>query len=129
MSIETIVALSDEVGAEARRRATQPLVPTPADVERWRELRTDRGGPTIPNIGSYRPDGWELIDDLFCDKSGTGAPDEPALTLDQFCDCVEDLFADEHEPGLAIIEEGEFQLVVGVFRRTTDGLGAFTGGK
>lgn len=128
MSVKTIIAFADEVGAEARRLGTEPLVATAQDVKRWRGQRTDHDGQVIPNIGSYRPKGWDLIDDLFCDKTGLGSPDGPALNRDQVCDRIEDLLEDLHEPGLAIIEEGESQLVVGVFRRNTapHGQGRYT---
>ncbi|HDY89155.1 MAG TPA: hypothetical protein ENH82_13700 [bacterium] len=55
---------------------------------------------------------WELLDDqLFVDHSGFGANDEPALTADQFLEKVKEGF------GYAIVEQGQFQLYVGVYKR------------
>lgn len=58
---------------------------------------------------------------LFCDKTGMGAPDEPALTPDQL---KEKLHAAVllaipfgRTVGFAIVEEGQFQVKVGVFRK------------
>jgi len=65
----------------------------------------------FPNIGSYRPKGWRLVDRHFVDKSGYGSPHEPALTIQRFLRVL--------KPGMgyAIIEEGEFQCYVGEFRQ------------
>ena len=65
----------------------------------------------FPNIGSYRPKGWELVEEYFVDKTGFGADDEPALTIQGFLKVL--------KPGMgyAIIEEGEFQCYVGEFKK------------
>jgi hypothetical protein len=65
----------------------------------------------IPSLGDYRPRGWKLVKTLFVDSSGFGAPDEPALTIDQFYSKVKAGF------GYAVIEAGQFQVYVGVFER------------
>lgn len=64
-----------------------------------------------PNLGNDCPTGWKLIEELFVDKSGFGAPSESALTADQFLAKVK-----KHQ-GYAIIEEGQFQLYIGVFEK------------
>lgn len=66
----------------------------------------------IPNIGTYRPKGWRLVEELFVDKSGFGAEWEPAMTLRQFIQAVRKAGPGN---GYAIIEEGEFQVYVGHF--------------
>lgn len=63
----------------------------------------------FPNLGDYRPKGWELVEHFMVDKSGFGADYEPALTTAQL---LRRLKAGK---GYAIIEEGEFQLVLGEF--------------
>ena len=65
----------------------------------------------FPNIGDYRPKGWELVRELFVDSSGFGSESEPALTVERFIR--------ELKPGMgyAIIEAGEFQVYVGEFKK------------
>ena len=63
----------------------------------------------FPNIGDYRPKGWELIDNFMVDKTGFGASDEPALTTEQLIRRLKAGY------GYAIIEEGQFQIVLGEF--------------
>jgi len=97
---------------KAAQRGEEPYVPYDAS-----EIRQMPPFP-FPNIGDHRPDGWELEDTLFCDSSGFGSSGEPALTTEQL---IEKLLNRHAEPGVfgyAIIEEGQFQLHLGVFRRT-----------
>jgi len=84
----------------------------------------------FPNIGDYRPKGWELIDNFMVDKTGFGmslsqirdmsarqarkasrlhASDEPALTTEQLIRRLKAGY------GYAIIEEGQFKIVLGEF--------------
>ncbi len=65
----------------------------------------------IPNLGDYVPKGWELVEEYFVDSSGFGSTDAPALTVDQFKAKTKAGF------GYAIIEEGQFQLYVGEFKK------------
>jgi hypothetical protein len=69
----------------------------------------------MPNIGDYRPKGYKLVDTLFVDKYGFGTEREPALTHGQLVQRVKNFGLNY---GYAIIEEGEFQMVVGVFKWT-----------
>ncbi len=66
----------------------------------------------FPNIGSYRPKGWKLVNSLFCDSSGMGSVGEPALTCKQLIDRLRVGY------GYAIIETGEFQAYIGEFEKT-----------
>jgi len=59
----------------------------------------------------FCPKAWELIDTLFVDSSGFGGPGEPALTIEEFHSKIKAGF------GYAIVEAGQFQVYVGVFRR------------
>lgn len=55
---------------------------------------------------------------LFVDKGGWGDGDEPALTLDQLVSnlrSVLDAVAGRASIGIGIVEEGQFQLYLGVF--------------
>ena len=103
MSPEYIRAMEQEQANKAAADGIEPLMVWKGD---------DRASMRIPNIGSHRPEGWELVQEYFVDKFGMGAEDEPALTIDQFLGKVQDGM------GYAIVEEGQFQLYVGEFKRT-----------
>ncbi len=69
------------------------------------------GSSPIPDIGDNHPDGWELEEELFVDSSGFGDEGEPALTIDQFTKKIKAGY------GYATIEQGQFQVHVGVFKK------------
>lgn len=102
MSLDAIHQLADEKALQAAKENREPY-----------EAIRDRDGMVLkcPNIGSYEPSGFTEIDRLFVDKSGFGSPGEPALTPEQFLGKV--------KAGLyyAIVQEGQFQLYIGVFER------------
>jgi len=112
MSYETIQALSREQGRKARRLGKKPRT-FASDAEVEREHRT------VPFLGDYTPRGWRHLQgrDLFVDKSGLGQVDEPALTESGFVDRILELRLEDPAYGFAIIEEGQFQVYVGVFQR------------
>lgn len=112
MSIETIIALNEEIAAEASARKRVPYVPLSAgDVETWRTI-------PFPNIGYHMPDGWEPTDQTwFVDKTGQGCEWEPALTVPSFLRALEDYIEDHPGEGFAITEEGPFQLYISAFRQ------------
>ena len=136
MSIETIRAMSREAGAKASREKRKPFVFWPEDFE-----SLDAGDyavlKKIPQLGDYVPRGWEpmdLVDELeldgkagmyagalFVDKTGYGYSHEPALTLGQFIHALEDIDVRAQKMGITvgygIIEEGQFQLNIGVFKK------------
>jgi hypothetical protein len=70
---------------------------------------------SIPNLGDYRPKGYEMIDTWFVDKSGFGSASEPAMTIPRMFEKIR-----ENGPGFGygMIEEGQFQCYVGVFAPT-----------
>jgi hypothetical protein len=49
------------------------------------------------------------------DKTGRGYDWEPALTVEQFKQVLRDYVAENPGHGFAIVEEGEFQVVVSAF--------------
>jgi len=108
MSLTAIRSMSREVAKAAAMRDLQPFRVEKEDIEDWK--RNFRAFP-FPSIGDYRPKQHELVDTLFCDKTGMGAVDEPALTKDQLLRRL--------RPGYcyAIIEEGQFQLYLGEFKQ------------
>jgi hypothetical protein len=112
MSIETIQALSCEQGRKARKLGKRPQTfASETEVEEhFRE---------VPNLGDYTPRGWRHLEgcDLFVDKTGWGAGDELALTASRYVDKVKELLRRNPEYGFGIIEEGQFQVYIGVFER------------
>jgi hypothetical protein len=110
MSLSEIRRLSNEAAQEAAEENKQPYVPfDEAEIM----------GPKffIPNLGDHRPEGWKLVEELFCDKSGFGAPGEAALTIKQFREKVLEYYKTKKSYGYGMIEEGQFQCYVGVFER------------
>jgi hypothetical protein len=108
MSISAILSLREEAAQRARRRQDQPRVFFDAqDVE----THFSR----VPNLGDYRPKGWKLVEHRLVDKTGWDPEDAggPALSLNAFKRWLSEHVADES--GFAIIEEGQFQVVVGRF--------------
>ncbi len=66
----------------------------------------------MPNIGDYRPRGWKLVEHRLVDKTGLGLEYEPALTVPGLMRWVRSMGPGN---GYAIIEEGQFQVVLGRF--------------
>ena len=111
MGIEYIQALARDAGVRAQHMKLEPkILGAGSSVESIK---------SIPNLGSYVPKGWTMVDRLFVDSSGFVAPDEPALTFEQFVGEVyqRDEFG-ENEIGYAVVEAGQFQVYIGVFERT-----------
>jgi hypothetical protein len=110
MSVDTIAYMSNQV---AKKAASHGLVPyQPADA--GEPLRWGKHVP-IPNIGSYRPSGWQLMEDHMVDAMGGDDAGGSAMTLSAFKSWVQDTVVKDPTAGFAIIEEGEFQVVVGYF--------------
>jgi len=110
-SPDTIRSMQQEAAEIAAQDQMVPFV-------YWKH---DNLGPPFPfpNLGDYVPAGWELIDHFMVDSSGFGAPDEPADTPEQLRARIEREIT-KHEGqtvGWAIIEVGQFQVVVGEFVR------------
>jgi len=113
MSAETIRAINTETGVKAAKANKTPFVP-------FNRQEIEGGKISLPNLGYHVPKGWKRVEDVewFCDSSGWGAPNEPALTQDQFLDELAD-YADKHPShGYAIVETGQFQCYVGAFTKT-----------
>jgi len=128
MSLETIKAMSAEQGDQAKLRGDQPVNFSKVEIE------TMKAGDlsllkNIPNIGDYDPVYFkrielDQIDDndrgvymgdnkgfgaYFVDASFCGSRNEPALAVQEFVERLNPKYA------YAIVEEGQFQIKVGVF--------------
>jgi hypothetical protein len=102
--------LQQEAAARACAERVEPFVPfDKGEIAAWPPF-------PFPELGDYVPEGWELEERLFCDASGIGASWEPALTADQFRDRVLELHEEDPSRGYAIVECGQFQVYVGVYR-------------
>lgn len=104
-----IETMADEQAARASRLRTKPMRIPRTWAAKDRAGRVKKIGK-IPNIGNYVHPDWERVDHWMVDK--TGMDDSgPALSLDQLIERV------KLRHGYAIIEEGQFQIVVGEFKR------------
>jgi len=116
MSLDQIVSLAEEQGRKASRLHKTPHVPFDKDeVNRFFDHPV---GDFFTYLGTYRPAGWELVDYATVDKTGWGTEYEPAWTINHLHEFVLQTIDDGHQYGWAIIEEGEFQIVIGWFERT-----------
>jgi hypothetical protein len=111
MSTQQIVSMSEEAAVKAARENRVPFVYWPGD-------NLDPPFP-FPNLGSYMPDGWERTDHFMADSSGFGSPNEPADTPEQMRARIERVLREHPNDtiGWAIIEVGQFQVVIGQFRK------------
>jgi hypothetical protein len=73
-----------------------------------------REGFKVPMLGDKVPRGWRRTSrqPLFVDSSGFGAPDEPALTQEQFLDAL------TIGKAYGVIEAGQFQVYVAEYEKT-----------
>lgn len=105
MSISAIVELSDQAAAKARQARKIPFVfDSSEDV--------DRNVGRIPNLGNYVPKGWKLGEYWTVNKDGS-YDNGPAISLDELKREIRSRIS----LGYALIEEGEFQVVVGAFHK------------
>lgn len=104
MDLKTIQAMSREAGEKAAKHHKHPYMYEKDDVGRFPPF-------PFPNLGDYCPPNWEREETYFVDKWGLGRDDEPALTIPRFCQLL------KPGKGYAIIEEGEFQVIVGEFTK------------
>ncbi len=109
MSLEQIIALNEQIAAEAQQKGLQPYTPSGPE-------ETDEYPPfPFPNLGRI-PDGWEEAESFWVDKTGVGRSSEPALTIEQFRTLLYDHISDHPDHAYAITEEGPFQVVVSALR-------------
>jgi len=114
LSGSVIRQIAEEAGQRARNEGK---VPYPVS-----ELNLDSCPPfPFPNMGDYCPDGWRRACGqdgtqitLFCDK--TGFDDSgPALSVRQLVAKLQEWQKYDNGYALGIIEEGQFQIVLGAF--------------
>ena len=116
MDIAEIKTASRDAAILAAAKKKQPYVPFDE-----KEIQTSNAIEHIPNLGDYRPKGWKLVDKWFCDNSGMGSEDEPALTIAQLNAKMLDKYNEGHTYGYGVIERGQFQIWLGVFKKLEKG--------
>ena len=123
MDLDTIREFQAEAASIAAKAKQKPMLMETSDVGNIESLRR------LPNIGTYLPDGWERVDAstfgdngrgagtvdgvpyFFVDKTGWGSKGEPAITVTEMAALIRPGY------GYAIVEEGQFQIGIGVFKK------------
>ena len=104
------------IAEEAAQQQKKPYVPF--DLMEINDFKF-----TLPMLGSHDPEGWTELEDrrMFVGYTGGGLPSEPALTIRQFKIELQTLYLEALELGetwgFAIVDQGPFQVHVGVFRK------------
>ena len=111
MSPALIRNISDHAAYRAAQEGRYPLF-----------IDNDEDARHIPFLGSYVPQGWRPVEEAFMvDSSGFGSPGEPALTFGQFITHIRRW--DRAAYGWAIVEQGQFQVVVQGYVQDADAPG------
>lgn len=124
MDLETIRHMSNEAAEKAAQKKLEPY--TFFDKEEM-EAATKSGKYPFPFIGDHVPKGWKKIDEWFCDSSGFGADNEPALSKAQLAAKIRQVLHSDYfsaDPmvnskpvGFALTECGQFQVRLGVYEQ------------
>lgn len=107
LSSQQIADIADQAARKAKRAGREPLV-----FESQHHV--DKTFRELPNLGSYRPKGWKLEEYRTVDKYGIDQSG-PAMTIPAMLVWFKVHLTDPERSGYALIEEGEFQVVVGRF--------------
>jgi len=114
--LETINELNREAGDKAREEGKQPLRLSPSSFFSLTDVAKLGGFPNLGDSADDVDEKHERIDTLFCDSSGFGGPGEPALTRGQLEGRVEDLLEEHGDLLFGVVETGQFQLHMGVWK-------------
>ena len=109
LSMDQIVSMAEDQGKKAKKAGYKPYILKHLHVDTLQTF-------PFPNVGDYRPAGWELLQYRTCDKTGMGDEDEPAMTVRGLKEWIKQLQRSDDNYAMAIIEEGEFQVVIGLFK-------------
>ena len=122
MSLETMRSMNEERAKVAKSKNLAPYwITSLQDIETLPggAKHTSRNFP-FPSIGSYEPDGYTEIDELFVDSSGFGSEMEPALTVNQLNSRLVNLYQEHGEFAAAITTVGQFQIYISIYKRSTE---------
>lgn len=111
--LATIVEMNKEAGEAARANNIYPYrLNDPGVIAEFPPF-------PFPNIGDdeeHWDEKMEKIDRLFCDSTGLGSNTEPALTISQLKEKLVKLVEEHGTIHVAIVEHGQFQLYIGVWK-------------
>jgi len=137
MDIETIKQVNKKAGRHAKKQGIQPLIFNSVDMNNL------KGGDitpirSMPDLGDSTPKGWNRFNlgkikkdftyyyKIYCDDAngsgaffvdqGMGSDNEPAMTVNQFIKSLSELWNKNRKLGYAIVETGQFQVKIGVFK-------------
>jgi hypothetical protein len=109
MSLEVIEELAHEAGVVAAEEERTPFVVWPEDIERMPPF-------PFPNLGDYVPEGWELVEEYFCDMTGYDACG-PAMSVNGLLREIKRVSEKNgYKFGYAVTRTGQFQCYVGRFK-------------
>ena len=124
MSVETIRYYEKLNALQAMEVGEQPAELTPRDIQHmFDKVERGRGRIEIPNLGSFRPSGWELVKVAFVDggfEPFHGPTSGPAMCLADLRDWMMDVAGHNPSAGFAIVSSGQFQVCVGYFTSGVD---------
>jgi hypothetical protein len=113
MSYAQIQEGSRRMARQSARLHQTPYIVEQQELDDWKALVASGRLPRLPfpAIGDRTPRGWKRLDDEMVDSSGFGSESEPATTITSF-------ITKSLKPGFgyAIIEAGQFQVVIGRFQ-------------
>jgi hypothetical protein len=115
-SYKYIRALADEATVRSEQQGLQPA-PVTRVLATWKNSRRFN----IPFLGDYVPEGWEKVEEvepLFVDCTGRARAGEfHAITQFEFFKRVEEWVEKDLPYALGVIERGQTQVLVAVYRR------------
>jgi hypothetical protein len=112
LSLGYIRQLVEERTEEAREEGLKPL-----SIRQYRDVESFCR--KIPFLGEFVHPAWERVEQVepyFVDSSGWGAKGEPALTFGEFKAVIENWRKSGESVGFGIIEEGQFQVYIAVYK-------------
>ena len=116
MSPETIRDMTEKAGMKAANLNRKPYCFWDNQIKNMKENIAAGAIPDmlrkLPNIGDYVPDGMELVETYFTDATGFDINDAggPAMSIKEFINLL------SPDRSYAIIEVGQFQVMIGAFK-------------
>ena len=103
--LETIKSMNEKRCRSAKKENLEPfLIKNQDQIDGFDRF-------PFANIGDYRPKDCKLVKEYFVDSSGFGREGEGALSVREFIKVLKVGY------GYAIIEEGQFQVYIGEFKK------------
>lgn len=114
-SYEYIRQLAQEATEIAKRDSLRPALASEV-LMTWRQ----RHRFNIPFLGDYVPEGWERTGEIgMVDRTGRALKGDPAMSTIEFLRRVQEL--KDKDLGLGVIEMGQTQVLVAIYRKEAHG--------